>query len=181
MFRSIRSLLVAATSLALLTVAGATGVSQADTTGTSTTDSTTTVLSCQDSTSIILDVPHQLFAAWDNGDAAGIAAVFTTDGHMITSNGSYLVGRQAITDYYTAGFAGPLAGTREIGKPLSERCISNNYAIIDGLGGLLLPGETYTDPSQVPIGRRIIVSWVAQRVYCNTWQMTEFQATTIAG
>lgn len=135
---------------------------------------------CSPTQTAITDVPHRLFAAWNNGDAAGVAAQFTTDGHMIPSNGAYLTSRAAIQSFYQGAFAGPLAGTRMIGKPLTVRCLSSSTAVIDGLGGLLKPGDTYTEPEQVPIGQRIIVSWTAVRVG-NTYYMKEFQSTTIQG
>lgn len=135
---------------------------------------------CDHNRAEILDLPHQMFAAWADGDAAGVGAVFTADGHFIPSNGTYLVGRDAIVDYYTHAFAGPLKGTRVIGNPQSVRCLGPNAAVIDGYGGILLPGETYTDPAQVPIGRRIIVSWTAVRESNTVWKMTEFESTGIS-
>lgn len=137
-------------------------------------------LTCSPTQTAITDVPHRLFDAWNRGDAAGVAAQFTTDGHMIPSNGAYLTSRTAIANFYTGAFAGPLKGTRMIGKPLTVRCLSNNTAVIDGLGGLLKPGDTYTDPEQVPIGQRIIVSWTAVRVD-GAYYMKEFQSTPIQG
>ncbi|MFP8964017.1 SgcJ/EcaC family oxidoreductase [Streptomyces nanhaiensis] len=135
---------------------------------------------CSPTQQAIIDVPHRLFAAWDRGDAAGVAAQFTTDGHMIPSNGAYLTSRQAIAAYYQKAFAGPLKDTRMIGEPLSVRCLSNSTAVIDGLGGMLMPGDTYTDPEQVPIGQRIIVSWTAVRIN-GVYYMKEFQSTLVQG
>lgn len=137
-------------------------------------------LSCSPTQTAITDVPHRLFDAWNRGDAAGVAAQFTTDGHMIPSNGAYLTSRNSIASFYTSAFAGPLKDTRMIGRPLTVRCLSTTTAVIDGLGGLLKPGDTYTDPEQVPIGQRIIVSWTAVRVG-NTYYMKEFQSTSIQG
>jgi uncharacterized protein (TIGR02246 family) len=186
--RSIRLLVLAGCAALAAATVGVAGMARADTTtlpitpspSTSSSMPTGSVDSCEDSTAAILDLPHQMFAAWGNGDAAGVAAVLTPDGHFIPSNGVYLVGRDQIIAYYTAAFAGPLKGTRVIGKPSSVRCLSPWIGVVDGLGGLLLPGETYTDPTQVPLGRRIIVSWTVVRV-TEGWRMTEFQSTTIAG
>ncbi|HET9381694.1 MAG TPA: SgcJ/EcaC family oxidoreductase [Streptomyces sp.] len=168
----IRNIALSAISLALL--AGVTtAANAADSPSTSIKDT-----SCSPTQPAILDVPHRLFESWDKGDAAGVAAQFTTDGHMIPNNGAYLTSRSAIADYYKVAFDGPLKGTRMIGKPLSVRCLSTSTAVIDGLGGLLLPGDTYTDPEQVPIGQRIIVSWTAVRVN-DVYYMKEFQSTQI--
>lgn len=169
----VRNIVLSAISLVLL--AGVTTAANA-------ADSSVTIkdTSCSPTQPAILDVPHRLFAAWDNGDATGVAAQFTTDGHMIPNNGAYLTSRTAIESYYKSAFAGPLKGTRMIGKPLSVRCLSTSTAVIDGLGGLLLPGDTYTEPEQVPIGQRIIVSWTAVRVN-DVYYMKEFQSTQIQG
>lgn len=135
---------------------------------------------CSPTQQAILDVPHRLFAAWDNGDADGVAAQFMTDGHMIPSNGVYLTSRSEIASYYREAFAGPLKDTRMIGKPLRVHCLSTSTAVIDGLGGLLLPGDTYTECEDVPIGQRIIVSWTAVREN-GVYYMQEFQSTYIQG
>jgi uncharacterized protein (TIGR02246 family) len=165
---------MAAAALTLL--AGTTTVASA----VSEQSATTTTPTCSPTQSAITDVPHRLFDAWNRGDAHGVAAQFTTDGHMIPSNGAYLTSRDAITQYYKGAFAGPLKGTRMIGTPLSVRCLSSTTAVVDGLGGLLKPGDTYTDPAQVPIGQRIIVSWTAVLVN-GTYYMKEFQSTTVQG
>lgn len=134
-------------------------------------------LPCSQSADNIIDAPHRLFAAWDNGDGNGVAAVFTPDAHMIPSTGVYLDGQSEIAGYWNAALSGPLKGTREIGHPRSIRCLTNNITVVDGDGATLLPGETYTDPAQVPIERRILVSWVGVRDgHSNTWLIKEFQA-----
>ena len=134
---------------------------------------------CENSEADIRDVPHRLFAAWNSGDGPGVSAVFTADGHFITTAGKYLTSKNDISAYYTAALAGPLKGIRVIGTPASIRCLGPKTVVVDGYGGLVLPGETYTDPMQVPIGRRFVVSWVGVQDDC-VWYMKEFQATTIA-
>ncbi|MCW2503652.1 MAG: hypothetical protein JWO79_1936 [Actinomycetia bacterium] len=134
---------------------------------------------CANSEAEIRDVPHRLFAAWNSGNGAGIGAVFTTDGHFVTTAGKFLTSQNEISQYYTAALAGPLNGIRVIGTPATIRCLGPTTVVVDGYGGLLLPGETYTDPAQVPLGRRFVVSWVGVQENC-VWYMKEFQATTIA-
>ncbi|HTJ66804.1 MAG TPA: SgcJ/EcaC family oxidoreductase [Actinospica sp.] len=126
---------------------------------------------------VLLDeTSHALFAAWDDHDAAAAADIYTSDAHMIALDGTYLVGQSAIESYFAAGFAGPLAGTTLIGKPLSMRCLTNTQVSVDGLGAILQPGQTYTDPAQAPVGERFAVSWVGE--YQNgCWYFYEFQAT----
>ncbi|MDQ3403229.1 MAG: SgcJ/EcaC family oxidoreductase [Actinomycetota bacterium] len=182
MLRRVRSVLLAATAIAATAIVGGTMITPA----TAQESSRPRVSDCSTSRDAILDLPHQMFAAWEKGDGPAFASVFVDDGHMITSSGTYLPSRTAVSNYFTAAFAGPLKGTRQVGNPSSLRCLAPNVAVIDGLGGTVLPGETYTTPEEVPIGRRIIVSWVAVQVphpsiaRVTVWKMTEFQSTTIA-
>ncbi|MCW5254568.1 MULTISPECIES: SgcJ/EcaC family oxidoreductase [unclassified Streptomyces] len=174
--RRTRSILLAALSLVL--VSGAATVANATDSDTEAAAIAKKKTKCSPTQQAILDVPHRLFAAWDAADANTFAAQFTTDGHMIPSNGAYLTSRSQIATYFTGAFAGPYNGTRMIGKPSSVRCLTDDIAVIDGLGGILRPGDTYTDPEDVPIGQRIIVSWTAVRID-NVYYMKEFQSTNV--
>jgi uncharacterized protein (TIGR02246 family) len=184
LFTRTRALAAVAVSVLALAVGVAAGPGSA---AVADTHANTPGKPCQQSKDTILDLPHQIFAAWNAQDPAGIAAVFGPDANFIPTNGARLEGPAGIKTYYTAAFAGPLKGTRMIGTPSSFRCLAPNVAVIDGLGGILLPGETYTSPTQVPIGRRLIVSWTATHYGAQqgwkvpVWKIAEFQATTIAG
>ena len=59
----------------------------------------------------ILELAQALQGAWNRGDAAGYASLFTDDADFVAWNGSYGRGRQAIEDAHRALFAGPLAGS----------------------------------------------------------------------
>lgn len=104
----VRRIMIPAASLVLL--AGAATAANASAEQESSVDETASWanLTCSPTQTAITDVPHRLFDAWNRGDAAGVAAQFTTDGHMIPSNGSYLTSRTAIANFYQGAFAGPL-------------------------------------------------------------------------
>ena len=52
--------------------------------------------------------------AWNRGDAAGYAALFTEEADFVAWNGSYGRGRRAIEDAHRRLFDGPLAGSRMV-------------------------------------------------------------------
>lgn len=135
---------------------------------------------CASSSTEIRDATNRILDAWDHGDAAGVAQGYRPDGDLVLSTGQRLAGRAAIKDYYTTAFAGPLKGTRVIGAPSSMRCVADTVSVSDGLLGILLPGETYTDPAQVPLGRRFTVSVVTVSDG-DSWSVAQLQSTTIAG
>ncbi len=154
-------------------VASGAGTAQAD----STTSTTSTECSRDVASGALLnETSHELFAAWDAHNAAAAAAPYASDAHMIALDGTYLVGQAAIESYFAAGFAGPEATTSLIGAPLSMRCLTPTLVSVDGLGAILQPGQTYTDPSQAPVGERFAVSWVGE-YQGGCWYFYEFQAT----
>lgn len=60
----------------------------------------------------ILELGQALQRAWNRGDAAGYASLFTGDADFVAWNGLGGRGRQAIEDGHRPLFAGPLAGSR---------------------------------------------------------------------
>ena len=57
----------------------------------------------------ILELGQALQDAWNRGDAAGYASLFTDDADFVAWNGSRGRGRQAIEDAHRRLFDGPLA------------------------------------------------------------------------
>jgi uncharacterized protein (TIGR02246 family) len=86
----------------------------------------------------ILKLGRTLQDAWNRGDAAGYASLFTDDADFVAWNGSYGRGRQAIEDGHRRLFDGPLAGSRmilvddgaESAPPLSLRFVRPDVAIM---------------------------------------------------
>jgi len=62
----------------------------------------------------ILELGQALQDAWNRGDAAGYAALFTDDADFVAWNRSHGRGRQAIEDGHRRLFDGPLAGSRMV-------------------------------------------------------------------
>ena len=58
----------------------------------------------------VLELGQALQDAWNRGDAAGYASLFTDDADFVAWNGSHGRGRQAIEDGHRRLFDGPLAG-----------------------------------------------------------------------
>jgi uncharacterized protein (TIGR02246 family) len=55
-------------------------------------------------------IADQYIAAFNKGDAKGIAALYTANGARLGPDGVVIAGRAAIEKSYTDGFAGPLKG-----------------------------------------------------------------------
>jgi uncharacterized protein (TIGR02246 family) len=90
--------------------------------------------------------------AWNRGDAAAYASLFTDDASFVAWNGSYGCGRQAIEDAHRRLFDGPLAGSRmalagydaEPAGPESLRFVRPDVAIMVTSGAVTLAGQSAT-------------------------------------
>jgi uncharacterized protein (TIGR02246 family) len=69
----------------------------------------------------------EVCAAWNRGDAAGIAAHYAADGRLVDPFGGVADGRSAIEKVFVAMFRGLLAGT------ISEIHIDNTRRLAPGL------------------------------------------------
>jgi len=105
----------------------------------------------------VLELLQRMVAAWDAGDANAFADLYTEDGRVVTA-GTYSQGREQIRAFTTAGFAGPLKGTKSMERPQHVRFLADNVAIVDSLSGYALPGEESVQPS---LERR--ATWVLAR------------------
>jgi uncharacterized protein (TIGR02246 family) len=57
-------------------------------------------------------IADQYAAAFNKGDAKGIAALYAPNGTRLGPEGSLLAGRAAIEKFYADGFAGPAKGAK---------------------------------------------------------------------
>jgi uncharacterized protein (TIGR02246 family) len=102
----------------------------------------------------ILELGHALQDAWNRGDAAGYASLFTDDADFAAWNGSHGHSRQAIEGAHRRLFDGPLAGSRivlvdddaESARPESLRFIRPDVAIMVTPGVVVLAGQSATGP-----------------------------------
>jgi uncharacterized protein (TIGR02246 family) len=85
-----------------------------------------------------MDTIMATVTAWDANDAEAFAAVYAADATVVLAGGTFLQGRDAIRDYMTAGFAGPLAGTRGSDEQEVVR-VRNGSAIVVSRSGYTGP------------------------------------------
>lgn len=105
----------------------------------------------------VLELLRQMGAAWDAGDPDAFADLYAEDARVATP-GTFSQGREQIRAFVTAGFAGPLKGTKSVERPQHIRFLADNVAIVDSLSGYTRPGEQGVQPS---LERR--ATWVLSR------------------
>lgn len=94
----------------------------------------------------VKDLLGRMVAAWDANDADAFADLYTEEATVATA-GSRQQGKDEIRAYMAAGFAGPLKGTTSTEEPQRIRFIAEDVAIVNSLGGFILPGEKAVLPS----------------------------------
>jgi uncharacterized protein (TIGR02246 family) len=121
--------------------------------------------------------------AWNRGDAAGYASLFTDDADFVAWNGSYGRGRQAIEDGHRRLFAGPLTGSRmvlvddgaESGPPESLRFVRPDVAIMVISGVVTLAHQSATGPDHESVQTFVLVKDGSR------WLVAAFHNTRQAG
>jgi uncharacterized protein (TIGR02246 family) len=113
----------------------------------------------------ILELGQDLQDAWNRGDAAGYASLFTDDADFVAWNGSYGRGRQAIEDAHRPLFDGPLASSRmilagddeEFAPPGSLRFVRPDVAIMVTSGAVVLAGQSATGPDHESVQTFVLI------------------------
>lgn len=82
---------------------------------------------------------EQFVAAFNRGDAAAVAALFTVEGTLVDETGAVFEGQQAIQDQYAALFAERPGAQLELSIQ-SIRFVTPQLAVEDGVAHLRLPG-----------------------------------------
>ncbi|MEU0564689.1 SgcJ/EcaC family oxidoreductase [Nonomuraea sp. NPDC005983] len=119
----------------------------------------------------IKDLLAGLGEAWNRGDAAAYASLFTPDADYITFFGLRLRGRQAIEDAHRELFKTPIKLTGGGGEP-DVRFLGDGVALVISGGGSTVGGRP--DP-----GRDAIVSFTAVRT-SDGWRFASFQNTRVS-
>ncbi|MBO0801603.1 MAG: SgcJ/EcaC family oxidoreductase [Nocardiopsaceae bacterium] len=102
----------------------------------------------------ILALGQALQDAWNRGDAAGYASLFTDDADFVAWNGTYGRGRQAIENGHRRLFAGSMADSRmvlvgddaESEPPGSLRFVRPDVALMVIPGMVTPAGQRATGP-----------------------------------
>jgi uncharacterized protein (TIGR02246 family) len=117
---------------------------------------------------------RRLGAAWNAGDAAAYAELFTEDADYITFFGWHTEGRAAIAEAHRKLFEGPLKGSRlGVGGGTSKvRLLGTDAAVVISSGGTTLAGAARPDPE-----RDSIVTLTAVRDSAGEWRFASFQNT----
>lgn len=108
-------------------------------------------------------------AAYNSGDAAGLAALYTSDGALLPPGGTRVEGRQAITDFWAGAMASGLANVR---LETVELEVLGDFATNVGNLAATVPAE---DGSTVPVTGKFIVVWKRDgdtwRLHRDIWNM----------
>ena len=127
----------------------------------------------------ILELGQALQGAWNRGDAAGYASLFTDNADFVAWNGTYGRGRQAIEDGHQRLFDGPLAGSRmvlvdddaEFATPKSLRFVRPDAAIMVVSGTVTLAGQVATGPDHESVQTFVLIK------NHDRWRVTAFHNT----
>ena len=127
----------------------------------------------------ILELGHALQDAWNRGDAAGYASLFTDDADFVAWNGSRGRGRQAIEDGHRRLFDGPLAGSRmvlvdddaESVPPESLRFVRPDVAIMVISSAVTPAGQSAASPDHRSVQTFVLVK------NGDRWRIAAFQNT----
>ncbi|TDC03684.1 SgcJ/EcaC family oxidoreductase [Nonomuraea longispora] len=125
-----------------------------------------------DATGAVRQLLQRLSDAWNAGDAAGYADLFTEDADYITFFGLRMRGRTAIEEGHRELFRmpitlEPLAGTADV-KPLAEGAV------------LVIAGGSSTVDGQVDPNRDSVISLTAVDTP-EGWRFASFQNTRASG
>lgn len=134
------------------------------------TEETDTIMS--DATTDVLavrDVLHRVYAAWADNDADAFTAQYTADATVVTP-GTFHPDRATIHRFMTAGFAGPLKGTRPFDEERSLR-VTDDTAFVISRSIILQAGESDT-PDDAD-ARAVTASWVLARTEAG-WKVTAY-------
>jgi uncharacterized protein (TIGR02246 family) len=98
-------------------------------------------------------IADQYIAAFNKGDAKGIAALYTANAARLGPDGMLIAGRAAIEKSYADGFAGPLKGGKLTLQMGATHLVAPNVKVMEG---------RFTVAATIPINGRFINTAVKQ-------------------
>jgi uncharacterized protein (TIGR02246 family) len=125
----------------------------------------------------ILALGHDVQDAWNRGDAAGYASMFTEDASFVAWNGLRGYGRPAIEEAHRRLFAGALAGSQMVltggddAAPDSLRFLQQEVAIMVTVGAVTTAGPWATGADHHAVQTFVLVK------NHNRWRITAFHNT----
>ncbi|WP_410658057.1 SgcJ/EcaC family oxidoreductase [Amycolatopsis sp. lyj-112] len=123
----------------------------------------------------VLSVLSRLTDAWNDGDAAAYARLFTEDADYVTFFGMNMPGRVVIENAHRALFEGPLKGSKLVGggSEPKVRFVRPDVAIVVIGGGSSLNGD------QPEPGRTSTLTYVLVEE-SGGWRVASFQNTRVS-
>ena len=89
---------------------------------------------------------RRFLEAWNQRDAAAIAALFTRDATVVGFDGSQMFGRDAVGSELGAIFANHVTATY-VGKVKTETPLGMKAAMLTAVAGMVPPGESDLNPA----------------------------------
>ncbi|WP_340685453.1 SgcJ/EcaC family oxidoreductase [Amycolatopsis coloradensis] len=123
----------------------------------------------------VLAVLGKLADAWNDGDAAAYASLFTEDADYVTFFGMNMPGRAMIESAHRSLFEGPLKGSKLVagGREPKVRFIRPDVAIVVSGGG-----SSLSDDKPEP-GRESTLTYVLVEEP-DGWRVASFQNTRVS-
>jgi uncharacterized protein (TIGR02246 family) len=106
---------------------------------------------------------------WNWGDGNAFAAPFADDADFVAFDGSYFKGRQEIATFHQMLFDQFLKGSLLVGKVRSVRFLTPDVAVMNAVGGTVMPGQSDLEPE-----RNSIQTVVATK-RAGEWHLATFQ------
>ena len=111
-------------------------------------------------------LPRRLFAACNEGDARGFAALFGNEADFVEFDGTYLQGRDRIEAFHQPLFGTVLRGWHIAGEVLGVRTLDSDHAVVRTATTTVLPGQVAPSPGrasrQLIVARRAGRAWVIE-------------------
>jgi uncharacterized protein (TIGR02246 family) len=122
----------------------------------------------------VYTAPLRLRAAWDDGDAAAIAGLFTDNGSMLVGD-EQLHGPEQIRGYLSESFTKQHKGTKFIDEPVQIKFLAPGVAFVVTRGGLVPEGQEGLGADD-----EVRATWVARKEAGN-WKLVSYQTSPIKG